>query len=83
MKQDSTIMVQINSLEFYQVVKQAIDAYWNDLQADNTPQDNFIEARDSIENYVREIKKEDKERNEEIDTLLKALEKSNSSELFK
>jgi hypothetical protein len=82
-KLDVGICVKINSLEFYDIVEQAINAYKNELQTNGNLQDKFIEAWESIKNYTREINEGDEERSKEIDTLLGEWRKSNSFELFK
>jgi hypothetical protein len=82
-KLDSKICVKINSLEFYNITKQAIKKYKKQLKSDSNLQDKFIEAWESIKNYTREINEGDEERSKEIDTLLRELRKSNSFELFK
>jgi hypothetical protein len=82
-KLDVEICVKINSLEFYDVVEQAINAYKNELQTNGDLQDKFIEAWESIVGYIRDIKEGDEERIKEIETLIEELKKSNSFKLFK
>lgn len=77
----NNIVLQINSLEYFRVVKRAIAAYKRELQTDTLLQRNFIRAWRSYERHIENLDK-DREKRPEANYLRTVLSKSNHRRLF-
>jgi hypothetical protein len=69
-KSKGLVTIKINSIEFYLVLKQAINNYRIELTNDEELQCHFMSAWQSIENHVQEIASK-KKTSRELEYLLK------------
>jgi flagellar hook-basal body complex protein FliE len=76
---DGIIIIHINSIQFYQLLKQAIDKYKSKLETDDNLQRNFI---DGWESKLEHYKTKDQSFSTEIKYLLKKLGSSDGADLF-
>jgi len=81
-KSQGVVLIKINSIEFYHVLKQAINNYKIELTNDVELQCHFIDAWQSIENHIEDITS-DKKASTELEYLLKELKHSDTLNLFK
>jgi hypothetical protein len=80
-KSKGLVTIKINSIEFYLVLKQAINNYRIELTNDEELQCHFISAWKSIENHVQEIAS-NKKTSSELEYLLNELKHSDILKLF-
>jgi hypothetical protein len=80
-KHPEMILININSIQFYGIFKRAIDDYKTELRNDEVLQCCFINAWQSIENYVQDVTNKQKV-SAEVEYLLKELKQSNTLSLF-
>jgi hypothetical protein len=80
-KHPEMILIKINSIQFYGIFKCAIDDYKTELKNDEDLQSRFINAWQSIENYVQDVTNNQKV-SAEVEYLLKELKQSNTLSLF-
>jgi hypothetical protein len=78
---NNNIIIQINSIEFYNTFRQAINNYKIDLEKKTSYQQRFKDAWNSIENYLRDITK-DPQKSGEVQHLLSELAKTDPINLL-
>jgi hypothetical protein len=80
-KSKDLVLIRVNSIEFYLVLKQAINNYRIELTNDEELQCHFINAWQSIENHVQHIACKSKTATE-LEYLLKQLKYTHTLNLF-
>lgn len=80
-KYPENILIKINSIQFYGIFKRAIDDYKTELKNDENLQCHFINAWQSIEDYVHNVTNNQKV-STEVEHLLNELNESNTLSLF-
>lgn len=81
-KTGNSIEIRINSVELYNTLKQAIEKYRIRLLKEVDLQINFMTAWDSIESHVRPISANDTRKTNEVQYLLRELNRTNPVKLF-
>lgn len=84
-KDGSGYLIMVNSIEFYQIVKQAIGSYESDLRVKEKLQKKFRRASESIESHVTELKgnKKGNDLISEFEYLNRKMKANNHVPLFK
>jgi hypothetical protein len=80
-KSQGLVLIKINSIEFYRVLKQAINNYKVELTNNEELQCLFIDAWQSIENHIEDITS-NKKASTELEYLLEELKHSDTLNLF-
>jgi hypothetical protein len=79
-KSADKILIRINSIEFYHILKESIDKYRTELMINDELQQHFIDAWLSLETV--QDKSSNKEASSEVEQILEELKECNKLNLF-